>query len=132
MPPGSTTDPYRPLVVLGVAIATIFILSVASKVLIPIALGILLSFVLNPPVQYLIAKGLKRIYAVSIVVTATVLVLALLLGGLLTQLRDLADTLPQHRDHFREKVQAVFGKHEEAREGTFSRLSRMLTELGEE
>jgi predicted PurR-regulated permease PerM len=132
MPPGSNTDPYRPLVVLGVVIATVFILSVASKVLIPIALGILLSFVLNGPVQYLISRGMRRLYAVWVVVAVTVLVVALLLAGLLVQMRDLADTLPTYRDNFREKVQAVFGKHEQTQDSTFSRLSRMLTELSED
>src|SRR4051812_86386 len=91
MPPGPTSDPYRPLVVLGVLIATVFILSVASKVLIPIAMGILLSFVLNPAVQLLTTRGMRRKYAVWIVVTVTAVVIITLLLGLTTQLRALAD-----------------------------------------
>jgi hypothetical protein len=53
MNPSSVVDLLRPLVVLAVLIATVFILFVASKILIPIALGILLSFVLNPAVMVL-------------------------------------------------------------------------------
>jgi predicted PurR-regulated permease PerM len=129
----SSTDNLRPLIVLGTLIALVFILSVASKILIPIALGILISFALNPAVQYLTKRGIRRVYAVSVVVAITTLVVGLLLLGLFTQLRDLTDTLPTYRENFREKVQALLGPRDQTQnQGPLAQLSEMLAELSRE
>jgi predicted PurR-regulated permease PerM len=129
----SASDTLRPLMVLGVLIALVFILSVASKILIPIALGILISFALNPAVQLLTVRGIRRVYAVTLVVIITTAVVGLLVLGLVMQLRDLTETLPTYRENLREKVHSLFGSRDkEAGRGPFTQLSEMLAELSRE
>jgi predicted PurR-regulated permease PerM len=128
MPPDARANPYRPLIVAGVLLTLAFILSVASKIFIPIALGILLTFILTPAVSYLQGRGLRRTYAVLIVVFVT----AALVGGMMTalavELRDLARELPTHKDHILVKVRDLFG----GGPGIFDNLSKMLDEISAE
>lgn len=130
--PTSSTDPYRPLVVLGVLIATVFILSVASKVLIPIALGVLLSFVLNPAVQLLVQRGMKRLYAVSVVVVITAVLILLLLGGLVLQLRELTRRIDEYKVNISLKLRSPVEQHGPAEPGLFAKLSHAIEEVSRE
>src|SRR3954470_12657865 len=76
----------------------------AKDVLIPLALGIMLSFLLAPLVTRLQRWGLNRISAVVIVIT----VLAAAVGGLgfivFGQVTDLARKLPEYQTNIEEKV----------------------------
>src|SRR5262245_23360950 len=92
-------SPYRPLVVTGVLLTITFLLYVARTVCIPIALGILLTFILTPAVGLLQARGLRRTNAVLIVVFCAVVIIGGLLTALTIQLRDLARDLPEHKGH---------------------------------
>jgi predicted PurR-regulated permease PerM len=79
----------------------------AQDVLIPLALAILLSFLLAPLVHWLERWRIHRVAAVIIVV---VLALALVAGigyVMWNQLRDLAYDLPKYRQNIVAKVQAV-------------------------
>jgi predicted PurR-regulated permease PerM len=81
----------------------------AQKVLIPLALAVLLSFILSPSVSWLQHRGLRRVPAVVLVVILAFAFLGAIGLGLTTQLRSLVDELPSHRDNIRTKIQALPG-----------------------
>ncbi len=86
------------------AILVIAILYWAQEVLVPIAIAILLTFVLSPIVRALERLGLGRILAVAI---GTILALAILFGAgwfVARQIGDLANELPQYRRNIRAKI----------------------------
>ncbi len=128
MPPDARTNPYRPLIVTGVLLALAFVLGVASRVFIPIALGILLTFILTPAVAWLQNRGLRRAYAAVLVVILTAAAAGGLMTALTVQLRDLARDLPEHKNHITSKVRDLVGEGP----GVFDNLSRMLDEISAE
>ena len=99
-------------------------------VIIPIALAILLSFVLAPLVGLLqrirIPRGLA---VVSVVIIAFALIFAM--GSLLAaQLTQLAGDLPRYQSTIAEKIQSF--RETTARRGTLERASGMLKDLSKE
>lgn len=125
MPPEARVNPYRPLVVYGVLISLAAVLGVASKIFIPIALGIFLTFILTPAVAFLQYRGLRRVYAVVLVILVTVALLMGMMTALGVQLHDLAHELPKHKDDIAGKVSDLFGKGP----GLFDNLSKMLDDI---
>ncbi|MFO0877693.1 MAG: AI-2E family transporter [Gemmataceae bacterium] len=121
-------NPYRPLIILGVIITLAVVLGLASKVFIPIALGILLTFILAPAVALLQARGLRRRHAVVLVVVITMVLLGLLAAGLAIQLRELATDLPHHKLQITTKVRDLTGRGP----GLFENLTRLLDEINAE
>lgn len=90
-------------------IATVAALYLGRDVFIPLALAVLLSFALGPPVTRLHRLGMGRVPAVLLVMAALV---ALLVGfGTLvaSQLAHLADGLPTYEANLRAKAQALAG-----------------------
>src|SRR5262245_31439670 len=104
MPTDRTQNPYRPLIVVGVLLVLVAIVGYASTVLIPIAVGILLTFILSPAVAWLQSRGLRRTSAVLLVVAATVLLLLAMLAALTSQLRALARDVDRHQTTIKEKI----------------------------
>jgi predicted PurR-regulated permease PerM len=87
-----------------VVIATLYF---GREVLLPIALSVLLTFLLSPLVSWLRGRGFPQIIAV-ILVSMTALGAALSIGGLVTlQLYDLAKSLPHYRVNIQNKVEAI-------------------------
>lgn len=89
---------------LPTAVLVIAILYWAQEVLIPIAVAVLLTFVLNPVVSALERLRLGRVTAVTI---SAVLTFSILLGFgwvVARQLAGLANELPQYRRNIREKI----------------------------
>jgi predicted PurR-regulated permease PerM len=89
---------------LPTAVLVIAILYWAQEVLVPIAVAVLLTFILNPMVSALERLRLGRVMAVTI---SSVLALSILLGvgwGVARQLAGLANELPQYRRNIREKI----------------------------
>lgn len=81
----------------------VFALDWAEALLIPIAVALLLTFLLNPPVR-LLERLLPRVVAVLVVVTVTLAALSLV-GWLVTrQVASLAAELPKYRANIRQKV----------------------------
>ncbi len=101
--PGGRTET---IVVTAAVIAALYF---GSEILVPIALAILLSFVLAPAVRLLHKLGLGRGMPVAITVLVTVLILVGLGGLIASQLRDLSDDLPRYESTIIRKVQAVQG-----------------------
>jgi predicted PurR-regulated permease PerM len=89
---------------LPTAVLIIAILYWAQEVLVPIAVAVLLTFILNPVVSALERLRLGRVLAVSI---SAVLAFSILIGVgwlVVRQLGALAHELPQYRRNIREKI----------------------------
>ena len=106
-------------------IAVIAALRLAEDVFIPLALAVLLTFLLAPLVHRLERWGVNRVIAVA----ATVVVAFAILGGLLyvvfAQLSDLARELPQYREQLLHNVAKLNG----ALRGGVGRLTSLTAEL---
>jgi predicted PurR-regulated permease PerM len=112
------------------AVIIIMMLYFGREIIIPIALAILLSFVLAPLVGLLqrirVPRGLA---VVSVVILAFGLIFAM--GSLLaTQLTQLAGDLPRYQSTISEKIQLF--RDTRAGRGTLERASGMLKDLGKE
>ena len=108
----------------------IMLLYFGREIIIPIALAILLSFVLAPLVGLLQSIRIPRgLAVVSVVITAFALIFAM--GSLLaSQLTQLAGELPRYQSTISEKIQAF--RDTTAGRGTLERASGMLKDLSKE
>ncbi len=101
------SDTYRllkPLVVLGTVTLVVLILGWAKMVFIPLALAILFTFILTPPVVWLRRKGLPR-WPAALLVTGLACVLVGAACWVVTiQVRDLIVKLPEHSDTIGKKI----------------------------
>jgi predicted PurR-regulated permease PerM len=112
------------------AVIIVAMLYFGREVFVPIALAILLSFVLAPLVGFLqrirVPRGLA---VVSVVILAFAFIFAM--GSLLaTQLTQLAGDLPRYQSTISEKIQSF--RDTKAGRGTLERASDMLKDLGKE
>jgi predicted PurR-regulated permease PerM len=112
------------------AVIIIAMLYFGREIFVPIALAILLSFVLAPLVTMMqrirVPRGLA---VVSVAIFAFMLIFAL--GSLLaTQLTQLAGDLPRYQSTISEKIQSF--RDTKAGRGTLERASDMLKDLGRE
>ena len=100
------------------------------EIFVPVALAILLSFVLAPVVNLLQRIRIPRAVAVvSVVALAFAAIFGL--GGLMaTQLTQLAGDLPRYQSTMREKIQSFRGAT--AGSGTLERAADMLQDLSKE
>ena len=130
-PSGEELQPaVRGLAAAAVAAIIIGTLYFGREVFVPIALAILLSFVLAPLVRLLqrwhIPRGLS---VISVVFIAFMSIFAL--GGVIaTQVAELAGDLPQYQFTMREKIKSVRGTA--ATSGTLERAADVLQDLGKE
>jgi len=129
----STEELMALLGAVGTAILAVIIIAMlyfGREIFVPIALAILLSFVLAPVVIALqrihVPRGLA---VVSVAVIAFALIFAV--GSLLaTQLTQLAGDLPQYQSTISQKIQSF--RDTRAGRGTLERASDMLKDLGKE
>ena len=112
------------------AVIIITMLYFGREIFVPIALAILLSFVLAPLVGLLQRIRVPRALAVvSVVILAFSLIFAM--GSLLaTQLTQLAGDLPRYQSTISEKIQSF--RDTKAGRGTLERASDMLKDLSKE
>ena len=119
------------------AVTTVFFIAliaaflyVAREVLIPIALAVLLSFVLSPVVRLLERWYLPRsLSVVAVVIIAFGIIFAL--GSLLvSQVNQLATDLPSYRSTLSDKIKSVRGVA--GGSSTLERASEVLQDLGKE
>ena len=110
--------------------ATIAALYLGRDVLIPLALAILLSFALGPPVTWLYRRGLPRVPAVL----AVMFLVTLLLGGfaalVASQLTQLAQQMPTYEANLRAKAKEVAEAAPSG--GMLNRGAELLRELNRE
>jgi predicted PurR-regulated permease PerM len=82
-------------------------LYLAQSVLIPLALALLLSFLLAPMVTRLEKRGLHRVPAVVVVVTLLFSLLGLLTWAVALQVTDFAEQLPSYKGNIVAKIRSV-------------------------
>src|SRR6266702_1793544 len=113
------------LAVLGIVAALYF----ARAIFLPLALAIVLTFVLAPPVRMLRGLGVPRVPAVVLVVAfacAIFLGIGLLVGQ---QVTELAQKLPEYQFTIQEKIRSV---RDAASGGTLERISTFLRNVNQE
>ncbi len=103
-----TSQTLKPWVIFAGCVLVIVVLYWAQAVLVPIALAVLLTFVLTPPVSGL-ERWLGRVPAVLAAVTLVFIVLGLAGWGLARQMDHLADDLPTYRGNILAKIADVRG-----------------------
>jgi len=100
------------------------------EVLVPIALAVLMSFVLAPLVRLLQGLYVPRSLAVIVVVFVAFAAVFGLAALMVSQVNQLASDLPSYQTTLREKIQSVRGATGSS--GTLERASEVLQELGKE
>jgi predicted PurR-regulated permease PerM len=108
------------------SVLIVAVLYLAKPVIIPLALAILLTFILTPIVMAVQRSGLGRIPAVLTVVTLTFVVLGGIGWGVGVQVQGLIRDLPGHRKEIKQKIDSLRGSED----GAISRLIRMFEEIG--
>jgi predicted PurR-regulated permease PerM len=101
-------DPY-PLYVLSGLVLIIACLYWAKAVLLPVALAILLTFLLNPVVSALQRRGLPRMPAVLLVVVLVFSIVGSIGWTVTKQLVMLADDLPRYQQNLTQKISDLHG-----------------------
>ena len=115
-------------VTLAGIVLVIAVLYWAQTILIPIALSLLLTFVLTPPVARL-QRWIGRVPAVLVIVALTFSVLAVAMWGLANQVTYLAADLPRYRDNILQKAVEV---RRMARRGSVEQVQKTLEEIQSE
>lgn len=98
----------KPWITFAGVVLIVVVLYWAQAVLVPIALALLISFVLAPPVTSL-EKWVGRTASVVVVVTLVFVMLGLAAWGLERQLTNLANDLPSYRVNIQKKVTDIRG-----------------------
>jgi predicted PurR-regulated permease PerM len=131
--------PWRPIspvipdsapatVLIGVVIVSA--LYFGREVLVPIALALLMSFVLAPLVRILQGWRVPRTFAVVVVVLAAFAGIFSLGATMISQVNQLASDLPGYQSTLRDKIQSLRGAA--AGTGTLERASEVLQNLSSE
>lgn len=97
----------------------------AQAVLVPVALALLITFVLTPPVMFL-QRWIGRVTAVLVVVALVFTVLGLASWGVATQMANLANELPRYRTTIREKIADV---RKVSRGGSVEQVEQTVKEI---
>jgi predicted PurR-regulated permease PerM len=97
--------------VFGGCVLIVAVLRWAEAVFVPVALAILLTFVLNGPVTWL-QRWMRRGVAVGIVVTLALAAVVFVGWVLAQQVTSLAEELPEYRDNIKTKIADVRGAGE--------------------
>ncbi len=115
---------------LAVGVITVAALYLGREVTVPMALAVLLSFVLGPPVSLLRRWYFNRVVAV-IAVVALAFTLIVGIGVLIgSQLERLAENLPEYQTNITEKIRSL--RDTTTKSGVVSRAATMLNDLGTE
>lgn len=109
-------------------VIVVAVLHFAREVFIPLALAILLSFLLAPLVVRLRHWGLWRIPAVISVVTLAFCVLAVIGGLVVSQLVDLGHKLPEYENNIRTKLHSI----RDSSSGVIGRVTRVVQQFSDE
>ena len=119
------SNPLTPWITFAGSVLIIVVLYWAQAVLVPVALAVLISFVLTPPVTWL-ERWIGRVPAVLIAVTLVFAVLGLAGWGLVRQMENLAEELPGYRVNILAKIADVRGA---GKGGTVEKLQETIEEI---
>jgi predicted PurR-regulated permease PerM len=128
--PGPTPPHSRPLVTVGIVAAAIASLYFLRDIFIPIALAVLLSFMLGPAVTRLRRWGVGRVTATLLTVTIAGLLIAGITTVVAFQVVDLADNITQYQSNLIAKIRTL--KNTSGEEGVVERTSELIENLSEE
>jgi predicted PurR-regulated permease PerM len=103
-----TLRTVRPLLVFAGCVRVVAVLYWAQAVIVSVALALLLTFMLSPPVAF-IQRGIGQVPAVLAVVMATFAALGFAGWALTNQLTSPVQELPAYRQNIRQKVRDVRG-----------------------
>lgn len=117
-------DGLRYLLAVAIVVTALY---VGAEIFVPIALAILLSFVLAPGVRLLHRCHLGRVVPVLLMTSLAFLVILGLGGVLVTQLRGLADDLPRYESTILDKVESLRAIMSG---GSMARFSDFAADLG--
>jgi predicted PurR-regulated permease PerM len=106
-------------------LAVILVLQYAQAVIIPIVLGVLISYALEPIVAFLTRHRIPRPLASAAAIVAVVMVVGGLTYGLRSEVSDLLEQLPQAAKHLRRSLE---GSKPTADNG-FQQVQKAATEL---
>ena len=123
--PSSPLRPYRFLIMLGGMVLVTATLYWAQKVLIPLALAILLAFVLNPVVTVVQRRWLGRVPSVILVTCLSFLLLGGIGLSLTLEVKRLGAELPQYKENV---VKKLAGLREVSQGRWLQDLEEMLRE----
>jgi predicted PurR-regulated permease PerM len=115
------------VLIVAVIVAALYL---GREILVPIALAVLLSFVLAPLVRLLQNLHVPRSLAVIVVVALAFAAILSLGAFMVSQVNQLASDLPSYQNTLREKIQHLRGAT--ASTGTLDRASEVLQDLGKE
>jgi predicted PurR-regulated permease PerM len=118
------------LATLAIGVITVAALYLGREVTVPMALAVLLSFALGPPVSLLRHWHFNRVLAVITVVALTFTVIVgvgVLIGS---QLERLAENLPEYQTNITEKIRSL--RDTTTKSGVVSRAATTLSDLGNE
>ena len=126
----------RPFVLLSCLGIVVCILYFAQGVLIPLALAVLLTFLLAPPVMALQRRGLPRVPAVIVVVIAAFVLFSGIAWLVVGQATSLVDSLPDYEKNLHEKIDSILAMNEsgfvQRIEGVLERLKRRIERSGKD
>src|SRR5689334_896613 len=106
-------------------VLVIAVLYWAQAVLVPVALALLITFVLSPPVTFL-QRRIGRVLAVLITVALVFTVLGLAGWGVARQMSNLAGDLPRYRANIQQKISDVRGA---SRRGSVEQVQETVNEI---
>jgi len=131
-PEGLGNPPAAPpsTTIVVMAVVLVGVIYLGREVLMPIALAVLMSFVLAPLVGLLQRIYVPRVVAVFLVVLVAFSAVFALGGLMVSQVNQLAGELPRYQSTLREKIQALRGAT--AGSSTLERASEVLQDLGKE
>jgi len=125
MPRSQTRPQPSRFVVLAALCILVAALYWAREVMVPLAMAVLLTFLLAPLVIRLQRLGLPRVAAVVLVVAALLCVVLVLGWTVLLQVQDLAEKLPDYKDNIVRKVRDLRGSGS----GTVDRAAAAIEEV---
>jgi len=128
--PISTELPASALTTMLFTVVIVAALYFGREVLVPIALALLLSFALAPPVRFLQGWHVPRMLAVIFVVLIAFAAIFSLGALMVSQVNQLASDLPRYQSTLREKIQSLRGAA--AGTDTLERASQVLQDLSSE
>lgn len=106
----------RLVVFVGGLLALLVLLIVFREVLLPLLLGLLIAYLLDPAVSWFERHKRSRLFGVVVIVAVLVLALALvavfLVPALGNQLERLADRLPEYQQQMRSQLEPLFARLE--------------------
>src|SRR5215213_5292656 len=126
-------SPILPGSVLSAALIAVMVIAAlyfGREVLVPIALAMLMSFVLAPPVRALQSIYVPRTLAVIVVVLVAFGAVFGLAALMVSQVNELARELPSYQTTLRDKIQGLRGASTGT--GTLERASEVLQDLSKE